>query len=382
MIEPAELYRAIGGAAGCHALAVSFYSQVARDPILRPLFPSTFTCAIEEFSAFLVQFLGGDSEATQRRWWLSLRESHSRFTIGARERTAWLRAMTATLSEDSLIADAHARHELLEFFRHSSAHVVTKGEIPAVEPLAGELAPYWKEQVALDEVVALLRLPNASDRCLALLESPILRARFVRSPAVHASVLSLAAKAKAPALREYAFTELRAHPSLIHQHYSGWRTLLHDAAGSGNLPLVELLFDLGAADVALDENSRPLLYCVGNECSGSEGGRMVRVLLERTKADVNEVYDVKACTALHMAARRGNVHVIEALLDAGANIECRDSLGDTPLRRAVNCNKVAAAKLLLARGADPRSKGSKTLTPDRAARSVEMKQLFGTVSYG
>jgi hemoglobin len=380
VIQPVELYRAIGGAAGCHALASAFYSHVARDPILRPLFPSTFTCAIEEFSAFLVQFLGGETEATQRRWWLSLRESHSRFPIGAHERTAWLRAMTAALSEHSLIADADARHELLEFFKHSSAHVVNEGEIPAVAPLAGELAPHWKEQVALDEVVALLRLPNSSDRCLALLESPILRARFVRSPAVHASVLSLVAKAKIPALRGYALNELRAHPSLIHRHYSGWRTLLHDAAGSGNLPLVELLFDLGAADVALDENSRPLLYCVGNECSGSEGGRMVRVLLERTKADVNEVYGVKACTALHMAARRGNVHVIEALLDAGANIECRDSLGDTPLRRAVNCNKVAAAKLLLARGADPHSKGSKALTPDRAARSLEMKQLFGKLT--
>jgi hypothetical protein len=288
--------------------------------------------------------------------------------------------MTAALSDDSLIADAHARHELLEFFKHSSAHVVNKGKIPAVEPLAGELAPYWKEQVALDEVVALLRFPNTPDRCLALLESPILRARFARSPAVHASVLSLVAKAKIPALREYALNELRAHPSLIHEHYGGWRTLLHDAAGSGNLPLVELLFELGAADVALDERSRPPLYCVGNECSGPEGGRMVRILLERSNADVNAIYGVKACTALHMAARRGNVDVIEALLDAGANIECRDSLGDTPLRRAVNCNKVAAAKLLLARGADPHSKGSKALTPDRAARSVEMKQLFGEVS--
>jgi ankyrin repeat protein len=80
---------------------------------------------------------------------------------------------------------------------------------------------------------------------------------------------------------------------------------------------------------------------------------------------------------LPMAARRGNVDVIGALLDGGADIEARDSAGDTPLRRAVNCNKVEAAKLLLARGADPRSKGSRALTPARAARSSQMKRLFG-----
>jgi truncated hemoglobin YjbI len=79
---------------------------VEHDPILRPLFPSTFRCAIEEFSAFLVQFLGGEAEDTQRRWWLSLRESHRRFTIGPRERNAWLRAMTVTLGEASVIGDS------------------------------------------------------------------------------------------------------------------------------------------------------------------------------------------------------------------------------------------------------------------------------------
>src|SRR5580698_6642672 len=129
--QPATLYRAIGGAAGCHALATAFYAQVEQDPILRPFFPSTFTCAIEEFSAFLVQFLGGESSATQRRWWLSLRESHNRFPLGQRERNAWLSAMTMTLDDKALIADAVVRSELLAFFRRASAHVVNQGRLPA-----------------------------------------------------------------------------------------------------------------------------------------------------------------------------------------------------------------------------------------------------------
>jgi truncated hemoglobin YjbI len=374
LVKPVTLYRSIGEAVGCRALATAFYAQVEQDPILRPLFPSSFTCAIEEFSAFLVQFLGGEANAAQRRWWLSLRESHNRFPIGRRERNAWLRAMTVTLNDESLIADAGVRGELLEFFRHSSAHVVNKERMPASRrPLRGELAPLWNEQLALDEAVALVRAPDKSEQCIELLRSPILQHRFARSPAVHAGVLALAATSKTPQLRGWAADQLRANPSLAHERYSGGRTLLHDASGAGDLGLVEQLLDLGAGQTGDDK----ALYCVGNECSAPGASRIVRVLLQRSAVRINAAHGVKRCTALHMAARRGNVEVIGALLDGGADIEARDSAGDTPLRRAVNCNKVEAAKLLLARGADAHSKGSMAITPARAARSSRMKQIFG-----
>jgi truncated hemoglobin YjbI len=388
LAKPAKLYRAIGGAAGCHALATVFYAHVERDPILRPLFPSTFTCAIEEFSAFLVQFLGGEAEATQRRWWLSLRESHKRFSIGERERKAWLRAMTETLGDASLAADAGIRRELIDFFRHSSAHVVNHaektGRVPEATPTpSGELVSLWAEQLALDEAVELIvsvahvapdrvALAHAGE-CIELLEGPMLLARFARSPAVHASVLGLAATSKTPLLRRYAADQIRMNPSLIHERYKGGRTLLHDASGAGNLDLVDQLLDMGAGNTAGDDRA---LYCVANECSAPEAGTIVRALLQRSAAQVNAAHGVKRCTALHMAARRGNVEVIGALLDGGADIEARDSAGETPLRRAVNCNKVEAARVLLARGADRSSKGSKALTAAGAARSDQMRQVF------
>jgi hemoglobin len=359
------LYRAIGGAAGCHALSAAFYARVEQDPLLRPLFPSTFTCAIKEFSAFLVQFLGGEAEATQRRWWLSLRESHNRFRLGALERSAWLRAMTTTLEDESLIPDPHVRRELLQFFSHSSAYVVNQEKTS----ITGELASLWDEQLALDEAVAVIRSPGAGERCTKLLQSPVLKARFARSPSVHASVLSLAATT----LREYVLAQLRANPSLVHERYSHGRSLLQDAASAGDRALVEFLLDLGAGDIADAERA---LYCVGNQCTAPDADRIVRILLKRTSARVDAAHGVKRCTALHMAARRGNAEVIAALLDADADIEACDSQGDTPLRRAVNCGKVDAAKLLLARGANARSVGSKKLTPALAARTVEMRQLF------
>jgi ankyrin repeat protein len=235
--------------------------------------------------------------------------------------------------------------------------------------ISGELASLWDEQLALDEVVALIRAPGGGGRCLELLQGPVLKARFARSPSVHASVLSLAATT----LREYVLAQLLANPTLVHERYSQGRSLLQDAASAGDRALVEFLLDLGAGDPADAERA---LYCVGNQCRAPDAARIVHILVQRTSARIDAADNVKRCTALHMAARRGNTEVIAALLDAGADIEARDSQRDTPLRRAVNCGKVSAARLLVARGADARSVGSKKLTPALAARTVEMQQLF------
>jgi hemoglobin len=59
-VQGPNLYQTIGGTATCRKLSSAFNARVGRDPVLRPLFPGkTFTCAIEELAAFLVQFLGG-----------------------------------------------------------------------------------------------------------------------------------------------------------------------------------------------------------------------------------------------------------------------------------------------------------------------------------
>ncbi len=50
----------LGGEAGCKRLSAEFYARVGKDPVLRPLFPGkSHRCAIEEFAAFLIQFLNG-----------------------------------------------------------------------------------------------------------------------------------------------------------------------------------------------------------------------------------------------------------------------------------------------------------------------------------
>jgi len=78
----------------------------------------------------------------------------------------------------------------------------------------------------------------------------------------------------------------------------------------------------------------------------------------------------------HFAAQRLANGSRRRFMPAWRGKEARGSQGDTPLRRAVNCVKVELAKLLLDRGADVRSQGSKGRTPWEAARSNAMRVLL------
>src|SRR5437764_8577309 len=117
-----SLLEILGAEAGCKQFARDFYARVAISEVLKPLFPGkSIRCATEEFAAFLIQFLGGDEEQTQFRWWLSLRESHARFQIGPNARLAWLKQMEATL--DAAPLNDATRNALRHFFSRSSAYV-------------------------------------------------------------------------------------------------------------------------------------------------------------------------------------------------------------------------------------------------------------------
>jgi ankyrin repeat protein len=99
-------------------------------------------------------------------------------------------------------------------------------------------------------------------------------------------------------------------------------------------------------------------------------------MLVQSGADVNAQEKLKHCTALHMAARRGNVPVAEALLNCGADKEARDKLGETPLHRAVRCGKSEMVAFLLSRGANVNAQGKRGLTPWQVARGASMKHLL------
>lgn len=332
------LLEALGGEAGCRRLSAEFYARIGSDPVLRPFFPGkSLRCAIEEFAAFLVQFLDGDEEQMRFRWWLSLRESHARFRIGLAERNAWLKHMRATLEMAPL--DQHTRDALRQFFVHSSAYVVGTD---SGEPQHEELAARWRDQRALDDTIAAIAAGLDLD-AIALAPG------FLARPSVYVGLLARMVQTGRAALIRFALESVERDPSLAAHRCNG-RTLLHYGAGAGCLELVTLLIQHGVDPNVQDSLCHTPLYRAANECASKTGAEVVRTLV-RAGADVNACAGSTRATPLHAAARRGYVEIARELLDCGAALNWKDTKGHTPLQRAMNCRKHGVVELLIQRGA-------------------------------
>ncbi|GCE20130.1 ankyrin repeat domain-containing protein [Dictyobacter kobayashii] len=386
-----DLYHALGGMDTCRRLAVAFYAHVEHDPILRPLYPPTLKgCPIEALAAFFIQFFGGPCEYASRRWSLSLREAHLRFAIGQKERDAWLTNMV--LAIDEIHIKEPMRSALRWFFAQSSTFFINQpseatNEFPSLLPqpverqneretsrLQQDIEERWQAQQMLEDLVAAVRQGNAG-AVLAVIESPMVQASFTRDRAAFLSFLAILSSSNQHALLDYVRQTLISIPDLVQERFTYDRTLLHEVAGQGSLTIVDLLLHLGADANARDQWGHTPLYFVGNALHGAQGATIVRALTH-SGANVNAQEKLKHCTALHMAARRGNVLVAEALLDCGADAEARDKLGDTPLHRAVKCGKTDMVAFLISRGADLHAKGKGGLTPWQVARGANMKRLL------
>lgn len=316
------LLEALGNEPGCVRLSTAFYKRVGRDPVLKPLFPGkTLRCATEEFSAFLIQFLGGDEDQTQKRWWLSLKESHARFRITPGQREAWLKHMVATIDEVPL--DDATKAALHQFFHHTSAYIANAPEDTPL-PQHDELAERWKQQRLLDDTVVAGK--------------PEL---FASRPSVFVGLLARRLQAGE---QESVLKAVEHDPSLAARKFGG-RALLHYAAGAGALEVVETALRHNADPNMQDAGGHTPLYRAANECGTEAGPAIVRALV-KAGANVNASGGVTKATPLHMAARRGHLEIAKALLERGANPNARDTKGDTPYQRALNCRKTETANLI------------------------------------
>jgi hemoglobin len=122
----ANVYEAAGGEATFRQLVRTFYSRVATDPVLRPVYPEEdLAGATERLTLFLIQYWGGPSTYSQQRGHPRLRMRHQPFTIGQRERDAWLGHMQAAV--DSLDVSPGVRKALLDYFETASAAMINTG---------------------------------------------------------------------------------------------------------------------------------------------------------------------------------------------------------------------------------------------------------------
>ncbi|MDV6262029.1 globin [Rhodococcoides yunnanense] len=118
MTEPQQtFYDAVGGAETFRLLTAKFYEEVAKDEIVRPLYPEEDLGPAERrMRMFLEQYWGGPRTYSDERGHPRLRMRHNPFRIGPMERDAWLRCMhIAIASIDASVLDAAHRAQLTDY---------------------------------------------------------------------------------------------------------------------------------------------------------------------------------------------------------------------------------------------------------------------------
>jgi truncated hemoglobin YjbI len=429
----ASLYERIG-AEKVKRLVAAFYARVDRDPVIRRLYGKTLTCAIHALTNFMTTWLGGPGVYDVRG--ARLRRRHLPFAIDARARDAWLANMRAAVREVGIPAAEAA--VLLAHLKFGANALVNTGKTPEKMPgpagadrFDARLADQWKRMAQAEELfdavsrgdVALVRsmlamrlVPHAQLMRHALAEwlDPTGRAdrrdgrrpRQVNPLEVIESLLAhrdldcdlaegddpgrfrqlqammeayaRASRMIAPnspvhtalraATRDRFIAEVERDPSYVRLMGLRGQTLLHEAAMFAEAGLAAVLLRSGADPDAGEVEGHTPLYRAST-------GEVARVLLA-AGATADVASGPTRGTALHQAARRGNVAVAQALLDHGAAIEARDFKGETPLRRAVNCRQMEVVRLLVRHGADPHVADRRGVTPLDVALTAEMKRAL------
>lgn len=110
--SPETPFERFGGHEFFSLLIARFYSGVAEDPQLRPLYPEAdLGPAAERLQLFLEQYWGGPTTYSQLRGHPRLRMRHQPFPVDAAAHDAWLRQMRAALDEAAAAVDMSAQDE-------------------------------------------------------------------------------------------------------------------------------------------------------------------------------------------------------------------------------------------------------------------------------
>ncbi len=120
---PETFFDQVGGEQTFHLIVGRFYQEVAKDEVLRALYPEEDLGPAEErLRLFLMQYWGGPHTYSERRGHPRLRMRHAPFKIGPVERDAWLRCMRIAVDEAGL-EPAH-RDRLWEYLEFAADSMV------------------------------------------------------------------------------------------------------------------------------------------------------------------------------------------------------------------------------------------------------------------
>ncbi|CAL1532674.1 unnamed protein product, partial [Lymnaea stagnalis] len=140
-------------------------------------------------------------------------------------------------------------------------------------------------------------------------------------------------------------------------------TPLHRGAIVGNAEAIRTMLDLGASPDCKDARDlTPLYYSVSNDDTVQDCTHML--LHERARVGI---CDEHGWYEIHQACKNGRVQHLEHLLFYGAEMDVRNSCGNTPLHICALNSQEACARVLLFRGADPTLVNYSNQTADQVA---------------
>lgn len=109
-MSEATYYDEIGGRATIERIVRVFYDGVARDDVLRPMYPEEdLAPAAERFTMFLEQYWGGPTTYSQQRGHPRLRMRHAPFAVTPEARDRWLGHFRAGLDAVDLTPEQDAQ---------------------------------------------------------------------------------------------------------------------------------------------------------------------------------------------------------------------------------------------------------------------------------
>jgi ankyrin repeat protein len=116
--------------------------------------------------------------------------------------------------------------------------------------------------------------------------------------------------------------------------------------------------------------------------AANQGDEALVAKILKTKPDP-DARDSYGGTALHAAMFQGNIKIVQMLINYGLDVNAIGSKnGYTPLHDAVWANNAAAARELLAHGANTGIKGKDGLTPLEKARQEGKTELIKVLETG
>ncbi len=129
-----SLYFRVGGQPFFERLVDAFYTGVATDEVLLPLYPEQpdLTGARRRLTLFLVQYWGGPATYSDERGHPRLRMRHLPFHVGPVERDRWLAHMAAAIEQvcaDDTVPPGIAE-ELLAYFVPAAEHLRNDTGLP------------------------------------------------------------------------------------------------------------------------------------------------------------------------------------------------------------------------------------------------------------